>query len=111
MAVEHTKAGFFKQDVLDSKLPVLVDFWADWCAPCRMISPILEKVSDGYEGKLNFYKLNVDHERAISQDYNIQSIPCLIMFYKGKEIGRIVGALSESMLKEKIDALLAKTKK
>lgn len=92
----------FKEEVLDSKLPVLVDFWAEWCVPCQMIAPVVKKLSEEYEGKLKVCKLNVDDNPGIAAKYGIMSIPTLILFKDGKIIDQIVGALPEEVIEERI---------
>ena len=84
----------WKNVILNSNIPVLVDFWAEWCGPCRMISPILEQLANSLEGKVKVSKLNVDQNPEIAAEYNIQSIPSLVLFKNGKEINRIVGLSS-----------------
>lgn len=83
----------FKKTVLRAKLPVLVDFWAPWCAPCYMVAPILEELAKEYVGKVLFAKLNVDEGQRIALKYSILSIPTLIIFNEGEEIDRIIGAV------------------
>lgn len=82
----------FRKEVLKSKVPVLVDFWADWCGPCHMIAPHIEKIAEDYGGKIKVVKLNTDQNRVISQRYNIQSIPTMIIFEGGQPAQRISGA-------------------
>ena len=77
--------------VLDSNIPVLVDFWAEWCGPCRMVGPIVEQLAQSLKGKVKVSKLNVDQNQEIAMKYNVQSIPSLILFKNGKEISRTVG--------------------
>jgi thioredoxin 1 len=79
------------EKVLNSDIPVLVDFWAEWCGPCRMVAPIVEQLSQSLKGKVKVSKLNVDQNQDIAEKYNIQSIPSLVLFKNGNEIARIVG--------------------
>ncbi len=97
----------FKSEVIDSELPVLVDFWAPWCGPCRMIAPIVEGIAAKYAGKLKVVKLNTDESPDIPGRYNISGIPTLIVFKAGKEVERHVGYAPESVLIEKITPHLA----
>ena len=93
----------FEKDVLQSDKPVLVDFWAQWCAPCRMLAPTVEAVAQSYEGKATVVKLNVDDNPAVSQRYGIKGIPTLILFKNGKEEERVVGATSKEAISRMID--------
>lgn len=77
--------------VLNSDMPVLVDFWAEWCGPCRIVGPIVEQLAQSLEGKVKVFKLNVDQNQEIAMKYNIQSIPSLVLFKNGKEIARTIG--------------------
>ena len=101
-------SGTFEKEVLKSSLPVLVDFWAPWCGPCRMVGPVLEKISSEYSNKLKFTKLNVDDSQEIAAKYDVRGIPCMIVFSKGNEVDKIIGAYPEAQLRQKIDMLLAK---
>ena len=96
----------FKQEVLESKTPVLVDFWAEWCAPCRIVSPIVEELAKEYEGKLKVGKLNVDENQTPSQ-YGIMSIPSLLIFKNGQVVKTMIGAQSKDNFKREIDSVLA----
>ena len=96
----------FQQEVLESSIPVLVDFWAPWCMPCRMLAPTVEKVAEENQGKLKVCKLNTDENQNIAAQYGIQGIPTLIVFKKGKEVGRTVGVMSKEKLQEKLDPIL-----
>ena len=96
----------FQGEVLESSIPVLVDFWASWCMPCRMLAPTIEKLAEENQGKLKVCKLNTDENQNIAAQYGIQGIPTLIIFKEGKEVGRTVGAMSKEKLQEKLDPIL-----
>ena len=98
MATSKTNDQNFKIDVLDSKQPVLVDFWAEWCGPCKAIAPSLEELSDEMANKLKIVKINVDENPSISQTYSIRSIPALMIFKDGEKISEKMGALPKSAL-------------
>ena len=98
----HADDTDFKQKVLDSNTPVLVDFWAEWCGPCRMVAPVVEAIAKEYAGKLRVCKLNVDAAPRTARDYDVMSIPTLAIFKKGKEMRRVVGMLSRSQLKDMV---------
>ena len=101
--VTETSDRTFEADVLQSNKPVLVDFWAVWCTPCRMIAPIVEAVAQKYDGSARVAKLNVDDNPSVSQRYGIKGIPTLILFKNGREEERIVGATSEQAISRIID--------
>jgi thioredoxin 1 len=98
MAIIHTSDAAFEQDVLKSDEPVLVDYWAEWCGPCKMIAPILDEVSKDYEGRLKVVKVNVDDNSATAGKYGIRGIPTLMLFRNGQKVDQKVGALSKSQL-------------
>lgn len=102
----QTNDGAFETDVLKSETPVLVDFWAEWCGPCKMIAPILEEAADHYEGKIRIAKLNVDENASSAAKFNIRSVPTLLLFNKGKVVARKVGSVSQSHLRAFLDGQL-----
>lgn len=101
--VKETSDSSFENDVLKSDQPVLVDFWAAWCAPCRMLAPTVEAVAEKYSGNARVVKLNVDDNPSVSQRFGIKGIPTLILFKNGREEERVVGATSESAISRMID--------
>ena len=105
--IDITKDSFDKE-VLKNHIPVLVDFWAPWCGPCRIVGPVLDKLSSEYSNKLKFTKLNVDDNQEIAGQHDVRGIPCMVIFKNGKELDRIIGAYSEAELRRKIDLALAK---
>ena len=98
--------GNFDSEVVKSGVPVLVDFWAEWCGPCRLMGPILDEIAPVYAGKLKIGKVNVDENQGTPSQFGIMNIPTMIVFKNGKEADRIVGALSKSDLQKKIDKAL-----
>ncbi|MFN8153554.1 MAG: thioredoxin [Bacteroidia bacterium] len=105
MALELTDQNF-EELVLKSDKPVLVDFWAEWCGPCRMIGPFVEELATEYEGKAVIGKVNVDHNPGISMQFGIRNIPALLFFKDGKVVDKQVGAAPKSVLANKLNAQL-----
>jgi thioredoxin 1 len=104
MALEFTDSNF-KNEVLDSNQLSVVDFWAEWCGPCRAIGPVIEELSKEYEGKVKVGKVNVDHNPKISMDYGITSIPAILFIKNGEVVDKLVGAHPKGNFVKKIEAL------
>ena len=96
----------FEEQVIKSTLPVLVDLWAPWCGPCKMVAPVVDKLSETYEGKFKFYRLNVDENPLTAAKYKVMAIPTLMFFKGGEPVDTVVGAVPERTLAPKIDELL-----
>jgi thioredoxin 1 len=103
MPVKDVNAADFESEVLKSNVPVLVDMWAEWCGPCRMYSPVVDAVSEEYDGKVKFVKVNVDNNEAIATKYNVMSIPTTLLIAKGELKAVNIGAMQKESLKKWID--------
>lgn len=97
----------FKSEVVEADVPVLVDFWADWCAPCKAIAPAVEEIAEEYQGKAKVGKLDVDNNQQVAMEYGIRSIPTLLIFKNGEVADQIVGAVPKTQLTKKLDSALS----
>lgn len=104
--VQEIDSESFKKEVEESELPVIIDFFADWCMPCQMMKPVFEELSKEFEGKMKFVKVNTDNAPDISQRYDINGIPCLVVTKKGEEVKRFTGFMPKEALKPKIEELI-----
>jgi thioredoxin 1 len=105
-SISHLTDETFEEEVIQSKIPILVDYWAEWCGPCKMIAPILDSLTDEYAGKLKISKLNIDENQKTPQKYGVRGIPTLMIFKNGNVEATKVGALSKSQLTAFIDSNL-----
>ncbi|MDD4953747.1 MAG: thioredoxin [Candidatus Omnitrophica bacterium] len=103
MSLAHFTDANFKKEVLESNLPVMVDFWANWCGPCKMIAPFVEEAAAEYKGKVKIGKVDVDQNPKTASNYGIMSIPTLVFFKGGKVMGQASGAMSKAELKKRIE--------
>ena len=106
MGVVHVSDENFKKEVLESKVPCLVDFWAEWCGPCRRVGPVVEELATEFQGRCKIAKLNVDEGSKTASTYGVMSIPTLMFFKDGKVIEQVVGAVAKQELKTKIEEII-----
>ncbi len=103
--VQKIESGKFQEEVVRSKLPVVVDFYADWCGPCRIISPVIEQLSKEYSGRVKFVKVNTDDNQELASQFGIMSIPTVMFFAGGKVEDIVIGAVPSAVLKQKLESL------
>ena len=105
-APRHVTDSDFEQEVLEAETPVLVDFWAEWCAPCKMVAPVLDDLANEYDGKIKFTKVDVDTNPQTAMKYGIRSIPTLLVFKGGSPVDQVVGAVPKAVIKKRLDSAL-----
>lgn len=105
MAFKFTDSNF-EEEALKSSTPVVVDFYADWCGPCKMMSPVIDELAGDYEGKVKIGKVNTDENRAVASKYNVMSIPTIIFIKDGQVVDQVVGAVPKTVLEQKINSML-----
>lgn len=106
MADQHVTDSTFQQEVLESNIPVLVDFWAPWCGPCRMVAPVVKEIAEQYNGQVKVVKLNTDENPGVASQYGIRSIPTLMIFKAGQRVDMVVGAVPKTTLASTLDKYL-----
>ena len=107
MSIIKLTSENFKKEVLESDIPVVVDFFADWCAPCKLIAPVLEEVAQKYEGKIKVGQINVDEASDIASEYAVLSIPTLMFFKEGKKVEEVTGAISKDEMEEYFEKMIS----
>ena len=103
----HVTDDSFQQEVLDSDVPVVVDVWAEWCGPCRMIAPIIEEMATEYDGKAKMAKMDVDENQGVAGSFGIRSIPTLLFFKGGERVDQVIGSVPKKIITDKLDSLLS----
>ena len=104
--VKEYTSDDFKSEVVESDTPVLVDFWAEWCGPCKVISPVVEELATDYKGKIKFGKVNVDDNNMVASEYGVRSIPTLLIFKNGSVVNQIVGAVPKEKITDILDTVI-----
>lgn len=106
MAASQVTDSTFKQEVLENEVPVLVDFWAPWCGPCRMVAPVVDEISEQYDGRVKVVKVNTDENPSVASQYGIRSIPTLMIFKDGQRVDMVVGAVPRTTLANTLEKYL-----